>query len=173
MRERIRTLLRRLDARLLGDGETFPIFRSEDRSIVTHRDMQSQAFEVVISNVIETGPPAFVEEQSRFRAVLFQASRDFDCDDCGRQTYWLDLQFRSPADEAWRPVLMLQESNLDVILSVLHAVERFLLEQSGSGRPRRLPRVSIGGKTYEVDARIGELRDIDNPHERVAFRGEE
>ena len=35
--------------------------------------------------------------------------------------------------------------------------------------PRRLPTITIDGKTYFVDDRLTELRNVDNPHDALRF----
>lgn len=34
-------------------------------------------------------------------------------------------------------------------------------------QPRRLPVISWRGRRYFVDRRLGELRNVDNPHDRL------
>jgi len=38
--------------------------------------------------------------------------------------------------------------------------------------PRMLPIIECDGRSWFVDERLGEFRDIWNPHRRVAFRSE-
>ena len=35
--------------------------------------------------------------------------------------------------------------------------------------PRRLPVVEIDGKHFFKDERLGEYRNVDNPHDRITF----
>ena len=40
------------------------------------------------------------------------------------------------------------------------------------GMPRRLPAITLkNGKTYFVDERLRELRNVHNPHDNIAFDG--
>lgn len=39
-------------------------------------------------------------------------------------------------------------------------------QQSG---PRRLPTIQLQGVEYFVDERLGEFRQVDNPHQRIDF----
>ncbi len=43
---------------------------------------------------------------------------------------------------------------------------------STAGMPRRLPAITLkNGKTYFVDERLRELRNVHNPHDNIAFDG--
>jgi len=39
--------------------------------------------------------------------------------------------------------------------------------------PRMLPTIECDGRSWFVDERLGEFRDIWNPHRRVVFRSEQ
>ena len=126
MRAWIRTVLRWLDAKLIGDDETFPVFRSTDGDIVSTPHGPSGTMQILFSNVIQTGPPAHVTVGERFRIMAFTASQDECCEDCGQATYWLDLQFRSPMNDTWRPLLMMPEMKLSVMADAMEDMRRFL-----------------------------------------------
>jgi len=43
-------------------------------------------------------------------------------------------------------------------------------QQGGNGRPRMLPRVTFdNGKTYFIDERLKQLRNVENPHDFIDF----
>lgn len=54
-----------------------------------------------------------------------------------------------------------------VLMEALQEATRFL---GGLWGPRRLPIVPLLGKWYFLDERLGELRNVEIPHERLAFR---
>lgn len=35
---------------------------------------------------------------------------------------------------------------------------------------RELPRVNLNGRSYFVDGRLGEIRDVDNPHNSMSIK---
>lgn len=38
------------------------------------------------------------------------------------------------------------------------------------GKPKKLPTVTLGGKTYFIDRRLKQLRNVENPHDYVDFK---
>lgn len=126
MRERIRTLLRWLDARLIGDGGTFPLYRSTDGAALVAQPESGRTMEVIVADFLATNPALEVFQEERFRVTVLLGSEKERCDGCAGSTFWLVADFLDPADESWRPVLMFHESKLAPILSVLRAGEQFL-----------------------------------------------
>lgn len=43
--------------------------------------------------------------------------------------------------------------------------KKYKYYEEGGGTMSRLPTVKIGDKNYFVDSRLGELRNVDNPHD--------
>lgn len=117
-------MLRWLDARLLGDAQTFPVYRSTDGDAAVYRDPTRKTMEFVVASFLENAPAVKVFERERFRVAVLRGNDS--CDGCGRPLFWLDAQFREPEHDEWRPLLMLPESKLPVVQSVLDDIARFL-----------------------------------------------
>jgi hypothetical protein len=118
-------MLRRLDATLVGTGDTFPVFRSDDGSAAMYRDPRGGTITFIVADFLESEPAVKVFEKERFRVGVLRGKDR--CDDCDRQCFWLEAQFLDPREGEWKPLLMLHESKLDAMLWVLHEVEQFLL----------------------------------------------
>jgi hypothetical protein len=118
--------------------------------------------ELLFSGLVQNEPPVKVFSEERFRVSLFPQKSDDGCDECGGRCHWLVLEL-SDGDE-WRRLVTMHESRLVIMQDVLNDVARFLVPS-----PRFLPRVTVGGKTYYVDARLKELRNVENPHDHVPF----
>lgn len=93
---------------------------------------------------------------------------------CGHSGYRIDLEYYVEELDRWVEIASLRDFNLDASIALLTEARQCIENLDGPEppHPRRLPRVSVGGKTYFVDSRLRELRNVDNPHDRVEFSGE-
>lgn len=125
MKERIRSLLRWLDAKLIGDTKTFPIYRSTDGTVSAFW-YHGLRFIGCGFTVPEAAVQTFCEE--RFRVSVLLAAKNERCEDCGGGTFYLIAEFLNPVDEQWEPLLMLHEVNLTSIRKVFDDVDKFLTD---------------------------------------------
>ncbi len=45
-----------------------------------------------------------------------------------------------------------------------------MMTEMGTGRPRKLPKIKMeNGKTYFVDERLRQLRNVQNPHDYIDY----
>jgi hypothetical protein len=121
---------------------------------------ESPPFDLVFRDLAPEAPPVAIRQADRFRALAFRTTAACDC--CGAPTHWLVLEFRGA--RRWQHLLTLHERNLPLLLAALDSIAEAILPGVCS-----LPRVTVGGTTYVVDARLRELRDAENPHERITF----
>lgn len=119
MKQRIRRLLHWLEQAIFEDDLTFPIYRSTDNSTIVVKNPGE--LEMVMAPFLSDGPAAKIFPRDRFEAAIFEGtSAD------GTPCFWLDLKFHDPVTNRWRPILMLNESKLEIIVSVLTQVTDFL-----------------------------------------------
>jgi hypothetical protein len=83
---------------------------------------------------------------------------------CGHLGYWLELRLHSPDDCDWIPIGLMMDLDLQKVIDWLQEAVPFIAELSGV---RQLPTVSLWGKRYFIDERLSELRNVEDPHERV------
>lgn len=123
MKERIRTFLRWFDRRLIGDGHTFPLYRSTDGAVNIVKDERG---ELVFASFLETAPAVAVIEKERFQVMVLRGTSS---DDSG--CYYLDIRF---LNDNWLPLLMMHESKLPVIQSALQEVADFIRKNPADKR---------------------------------------
>ena len=51
-----------------------------------------------------------------------------------------------------------------------HCLQCKVFEINKGRRPNELPKMVFNGRTYYVDCRIGQIRNVDNPHDFVNSR---
>ena len=127
-------------------------------------------FDLAFGGVVRNSADKTVHED-RIRVGVFRPRHSKKCKDCGRACRWLVIELLDSDTGKWTHVLSMQESRLPILLSVLGEVADYLVEDAGG--PKSLPTVSLWGKRFFIDERLSELRNIDDPHDRVLLQKDE
>lgn len=80
-------------------------------------------FDLAFPGLVADAPPEKLFSKHGFRVCAFPAKTE-KCDECGRPCRWLVLELRE--GKAWFNFLIMQESKLPIMLSVLRDVARYL-----------------------------------------------
>jgi hypothetical protein len=90
---------------------------------------------------------------------------------CGHNAYGIKGRYFVEEYDEWVPIAELRDFNADTAVSLLQKAADFVaLMEHGlveERRPRQLPTLRLWGKRYFVDERLKELRNVENPHDRV------
>lgn len=128
MRDMIRKTLRWLDARLLNDGKTFPVFRSSDGSAAAYERDGRGEIALVVSDELAKVPSVRSFHEERFRVtVMLGATAERDERGLTAE-FFLVADFLDPFDGRWKTLLMFHESKLAPILNALTDAGRFLVD---------------------------------------------
>jgi hypothetical protein len=105
--------------------------------------------------------PRYVEEflHDDLRVCLLAEPRD-----CGHAGYVVHLYLRDDRDDTWVQIGCVADVYLQTATILLQRAMESVAKLTGM---RELPTVHVRGRTYFVDDRLHELRDVDNPHDRA------
>jgi hypothetical protein len=105
--------------------------------------------------------PNTVFERSKLRATVVEDQRG-----CGHTGYMIELEFLyGPGEDLFRFGLVPDLVLADTIM-LLQTAQEFVAKANGL---HPLPTIRLDGATYYVDRRLGEFRNVDNPHDRIAM----
>lgn len=107
---------------------------------------------------------ATFERQDR-KALVYSYTKP-----CGHRGYMVEVLFFVDTENAWMGSGIFAGEDLQTVVLVLQQSAQFIGQQSGS---RPLPTVFLRGKSFLVDERLGELRGVDNPQERITLNDQE
>jgi hypothetical protein len=125
---------------------------------------KSPPFELVFNDSVQNGPAVEVVQRGRFRVCVFREKATSGS--WPQPRHWLVLELGG--DGEWYHLMSMHGSRLPLMQEALDEVARVI-----SPGPRMLPRVEVGGQTYFIDARLKELRNVENPHDRIVFCADE
>ena len=93
---------------------------------------------------------------------------------CGHKAYRIEGQYFVEETHKWVPIADLRDFNANTAVGLLQKAADFVasMEQGlvEDRRTRQLPTVRLWGKRYFIDERLEELRNVENPHDRVELR---
>jgi len=87
---------------------------------------------------------------------------------CGHEGYLFELERLDCCE--WEPMALVFDDHLRESIVLLQRAQEWVGRLRG---PRELPTVFVRDKTYFVDDRLGEMRNVDNPHDRILLKPDE
>lgn len=108
--------------------------------------------------------PVKTFRRNGLRAHVF--AKDRSCGHVGHlvefQRYLDDEDFEG--ERAWFPVALIFDEELRDAIILLQESQEFISKERGV---KALPTVQIGGRSYFLDARLGEFRNVDDPFDVI------
>lgn len=106
-------------------------------------------------------------------------------DPCGDKGYTVELVGLNHEEKLWVGLGFIGAEDLQGSIELLQEALAFVNDKVTTPRERKLradapkwlsepvalPRVTVGKKTYFIDVRLQELRNVDVPHDRIVFCG--
>lgn len=83
---------------------------------------------------------------------------------CGHTGHFVDLDMFIEPENEWLSFGIVSDTVLQDTIILLQEAQEYIGTLNGV---RLLPTVRFGGKTYFLDGRLSELRNVDDPHDRV------
>lgn len=123
MRERIAFFFRQL-ADCFDKYGSFPVYVSDEGMFLRYFDEERDCFHYD-GPLLQGGRRVYSEERERFRAIV----QTGECDSCYEGVRWVGLEFRG-RDQTWKPLLLLHESKLPVVMSVLREIDKYLARKA-------------------------------------------
>lgn len=87
--------------------------------------------------------------------------------ECGHPGVIVELFIQFKGQDEWMPIAIVGGEDLQNVVDLLEESVPFATERMGT---LRLPTLRLWGNRYFVDERLKELRNVDNPHDRVELR---
>lgn len=119
MRDRIAYFLRLLADCLDGYG-SLPVYVSDGEPYLRYVDPDRKCVHYD-GAYLQQSRDVFTLQRDRFRVV----AQTGECDSCYEDVLWLGLEFQKK-DWTWQPLLLMHESRLAVLLSVLREADERL-----------------------------------------------
>jgi len=83
---------------------------------------------------------------------------------CGHTGHFVDLEMFIEPENEWLSIGIVSDTVLEDAIILLQEAQEYIGTLSGV---RLLPTVRLNGKAYFLDARLSELRAVDNPHDSM------
>jgi hypothetical protein len=106
-----------------------------------------------------SGEPIHTAERYGLRARVLKHPRG-----CGHTGYFIDLDMYVEHDRAWLPIACVSDTVMQDAIILLQQSQEFI--GKAYGYPM-LPTVPMDGTAYYFDRKLGEFRNVDDPHDRI------
>ena len=105
--------------------------------------------------------PINLFERSILRAIVGENPRS-----CGHLGHFVEVEVFVEERNEWLSVALFTDRVLHDAIILLQQAEEFIGQTNGV---RSLPTVCLDGKSYFVDCRLREFRNVDDPNDRIVM----